>query len=140
MSKSGDGPMTGPGTTGKYLLLSVNDCAYAVDIAYVHKVVRLPDISVLTRTRPHILGITKADGEVYAVVDLCVLLGARLKPLRRQTMAVLLVWGEVKVCAVVDAVLSVVPIDRGLAARAFPPNAASMGRSRSKTRSCPCCR
>lgn len=101
------------GTISKYLILSVNGYVYAVKVPYVHKIVGLPCVSSLSCAKPYILGITKVDGEVYTVVDLHVLFGAEPKAFPRRTMAVLLAYGEFKICAVVDDVLSVISIDMG---------------------------
>lgn len=99
----------------QHLLLTINGCTYAVRVPYVRKIVELPSVSSVPRAKPYILGVTKADGEVYTVVDLRVLLGAEPKEFPRWKMAVLLAYGESKICAVVDNVLSVTAIDSGSA-------------------------
>lgn len=101
----------GTGTISKYLILSVNECVYAIKVPYIHKVVGLPCVISLSCAKPYILGTTKVDGAVYTVVDLHVLFGAEPKAFPQRTMAVLLAYGESKICAVVDDVLSVISID-----------------------------
>ena len=102
-------------TTSKYLILSVSGYSYAVKVPYVHKIVELSCVSALPCAKPYILGVTEVDGEIYTVVDLRVLFGAEPKAFPRRTMAVLLAYGESKICAVADDVLSVTGIDTGSA-------------------------
>lgn len=98
-------------TISKYLILSVNGYFCAVKVPYVHKIVELPCVSSLSCAEPYILGVTKVGGEVYTVLDLCVLFGAEPRVFSQRTMAVLLTYEESKICVVVDDVLTVTGID-----------------------------
>lgn len=51
------------------------------------------------------------DKMIYTVVDLRILFGGENKTLPKPMIAVLLAYGETKICAVVDSVLSVIDID-----------------------------
>lgn len=112
----------GAGTISQYLILSVNGYFYAVKVPYVYKIVELPCVSTLPCEKPYISGVTKVGGAVYTIVDLRILFGAEPRTSQKRTMAVLLVYGGSKICAVADNVLSVTGIDTNAAVYTFQTN------------------
>ena len=105
------GSAGGPGTISKYLILTVNGCVYAIKITFVQKIVQISRILPLPHMAPHILGATQADGKVYTVVDLRILLGEGLAAAPLPSVAILLIYQGVKICVVADQVLSIIDID-----------------------------
>ncbi len=95
----------------KYLIVSVNGSSYAIRVAFIHKIVVLSHISFLPHVEPYILGATRADGEIYTVVDLRILFGKTPEISQGPTAAVLMLYGKSKICAVADRVISVIDID-----------------------------
>lgn len=93
--------------SSKYLLLSVDECLYAVKIPFVQKIVQTPSISPLPLTPAHVLGVAKANGEVYTVMDLRILFGERFGTASLPSTAVLLTYRGAQICAVADRILSV---------------------------------
>lgn len=98
-------------SVSKHLIISVNGFHYAVKVPFIHKIVALSHISFLPHVEPYILGTTKADNEIYTVLDLRVLFGKKPEASQRPMVAVLLVYGTAKICAVVDGIISVIDLD-----------------------------
>lgn len=107
----------------KHLVISINGGIYAIDCRFVLKIVELGSISPLPHTAPCILGSSEADGSLYTVMDLRILLGGGSKPLQKPSVAVLLTYSGSKACVVVDRVIS---LDDTNAA----PEPAALGKNR----------
>lgn len=93
------------------LLFSVGDCVYGIEVSSVRKVIEPGPITRLSHTTPHILGVTKADGKIYIVMDLRSKFGIKTVKPAAMTAAILLACEDLDLCILVDQVLSVEEIN-----------------------------
>ncbi len=85
---------------------------YAIDPRFVFEVARAPRATALPRSDPHWLGITSLHGELIAVADLAVLLGAERSSSTHEDALLLVLGTETRELAFeIDAVLEPVSAD-----------------------------
>ncbi len=83
-------------SVSKHLIISVNGFHYAAKVPFIHKIVVLSHISFLPHVEPYILGTTKADNEIYTVLDLQILFGKNRRHLKGQRSQFFLYMGQPK--------------------------------------------
>jgi chemotaxis signal transduction protein len=86
---------------------------YAIHPRFVFEVARAPRPTALPRSERHWLGVTSLHGELIAVSDLALLLGAEGAPVSSQENVLLLVLGDTtrELALEIDAVLEPVSAD-----------------------------
>ena len=94
-----------------YLIFSVNNLHYAVKSSHVLKIVEIKRITSLVRMPPYILGVTKIYDNIYSVMDLRIRFGCEHCMDNHPNTAILLTYNGLKLCAIVDKVISVKDID-----------------------------
>ena len=58
------------GKAGKYLTFKLGEETFGIDIANIHEVLKLPDVTHIPGTREYIRGVINVRGSVVPVVDL----------------------------------------------------------------------
>lgn len=99
---------------------------YAIELAWVHEVVRLTDYAPVPGTPPWIVGLTCVRSDIVAVIDLRALFGLAAAGLTDQSRLVLIGDGEIEFGFLVDralgtvelAMASVLPASAGVTASA----------------------
>lgn len=94
-----------------YLLFSVSRSLYAVGLPYVFRITAIDQIRPIPETKEYVLGLIKAAGAVWSVVDLRIKLGEKEPEIPRHPMGVLLEYKENRTCILIDDVRAVFTAD-----------------------------
>ncbi|HET6346546.1 MAG TPA: chemotaxis protein CheW [Myxococcota bacterium] len=85
---------------------------YAVEIAHIQEIIKLPNITMVPRVGPSVVGITSLRGTIVPILDLRVVLGLEATPPSRQSRILVLRSETDPLGVLVDKVTSVVRLER----------------------------
>jgi purine-binding chemotaxis protein CheW len=83
---------------------------YGMDIAVIHEIILVPEITHIPRTSPDMQGVINLRGKIVPVLDLRKRLHLPAKEATRQTRIIVAEQGEMSVGMVVDDVVGVIRI------------------------------
>ncbi len=83
---------------------------YAMDIAIIHEIILVPEITHIPRTSPDMQGVINLRGKIVPVLDLRKRLHLPAKEVTRQTRIIVAEQGDMTVGMVVDDVVGVIRI------------------------------
>jgi len=95
----------------RYSLLGIENQYFGVDIIYIKEVITLPKITKTPNVNPVIIGVFNLRGQIYSIIDLCVILGLEPKTVDTNNFVVVLESGNQSFGIVVDKVGDVVRLD-----------------------------
>jgi purine-binding chemotaxis protein CheW len=128
------GPAPGATAPTEAVVARLGDGRFAVDLAHVAEVGRVPDVTRVPGVPTWLAGVANWRGRVLPVLDIRTLVGAPAAPLTSRARLVVLAVAEVSVGLLVDAVegttevgadaapfpVAVAGLDRGLLAAQLP--------------------
>jgi purine-binding chemotaxis protein CheW len=98
--------------TAELLAFWVASEEYAVEIAHIQEIIKLPNITMVPRVGPNVVGITSLRGTIVPILDLRVVLGLEATLPGRQSRILVLRSETDPLGVLVDKVTSVVRLER----------------------------
>ncbi len=91
-------------TAKHYLLFSLNDSLYGIDVLAVQEIFLVPDVTPIVETPEDIVGIINLRGDILPVMDLARRLGARSQDYDLNHSIIVSVWQHIRLGIIVDRV------------------------------------
>ena len=95
---------------GKFLIFSVHDVEYGIDIGNVTEIIGIQDMTPIPNSPPYVRGITNIRGTIVPVVDMRLRFGIEEAEYNERTCIVLISSENMYIGLVVDSVEDVVQL------------------------------
>ena len=95
-----------------YLTFSLNNSLYGVSTSLVREIFSLPELTVIPKTPPDLIGVVNLRGEILPVFDLNVCFGYQPLEYKLTDSVIVLQWESTRIGVIVNQVYDVKPIEK----------------------------